>query len=81
MLKDEKHEVSKKSFRAWIAPNIIDPMSPYAITYDISIAAVYLIAFFTDPYILCFDYQPLSMPSIALEQKLICVASVINMLI
>ena len=81
MLKDEKTEVSKKKCRAWIAPNIIDPMSPYAIIYDILIATVYLLAFFSDPYIICFDYQPFERPSMVFNQKLICIVSVFNMLI
>ena len=77
---EETTEV-KLSFKEWLAPRIIDPMGKYALFFDIVMACVYLSAFFIDPVIFCFKFEPLEIDSIRLQQQIITVAIVVNMLL
>ena len=64
-----------------MAPYIINPMNPYAVSYDMFISFMYLVAYFSDIYVICFKYLPLQKPNIRLYQMLTTIAFVVDMVL
>ena len=78
---DGEEKEKPKSCREKIAPYIINPMNPYAVTYDMFISFMYLVAYFSDIYVICFKYMPLEKPKLRLFQTLTTITFVIDMLL
>ena len=54
------YKLKEKTFKEWMAPYIMKPMSKKKITWDIIIGLIYLLTYLHDPYVLAFLFTPLN---------------------
>lgn len=54
-----QEEEKAKSFKARIAPYVINPESKFKVAWDVMLSLVYMTCYLMDPYIYAHQFEPL----------------------